>query len=64
MKELYLIYHCDLWQSRSSFLLIGVVEKDKLQSALAKIKKECEYTDEDMEDYITYNKITLNELDI
>ena len=64
MKELYIIYHCNQWKEYSSFVFIGVVEKDKLQSALAEIKKECKYTDSDMEDYITYNKIKLNELDI
>lgn len=62
--KLYVINHCNAWHEYSSFNLIGVVTKTNLKRALNKIKKECNYTKEDMETYIDINEVETNELDI
>ena len=61
---LYVLFHCDEWHTYSSFRFIGVVEKEQLQDALNKIKKEQGYNDQDMKDYIHITETYLNDLDI
>ena len=61
---LYVLFHCDEWHTYSSFRFIGVVEKEQLQNALNKIKKEQGYNDQDIKDYIHITETNLNELDI
>ena len=62
--NLYVISHCDIWHSRSSLKLIGVVNEDELHNAMVKIKKELDYTDEDLDNYIDVQTVELNDLDI
>ena len=64
MKQLYLINHCNEWHNNVSFCFIGVVDGDHLESTIQEIKKECKYTDEDIEKYIDVNLVFLNDLDI
>ena len=64
---IYIILHCDAWKSFASMRLIGVCTKSHLKKVLRAIKKECEYTDEDMETYIYIKESELNcisEMDI
>lgn len=61
---LHVIYHCNQWQEYSSFRFIGVVDTDHLEPSLKKIKKQCGYTNEDMDKYIFVEIVALNDLDI
>jgi hypothetical protein len=61
---LYVLFHCDEWHTYSSFRFIGVVEKEQLQDALNKIKKEQGYSDQDVKDYIHITETYLNDLEI
>ena len=60
----YIFNHCDEWHSRDSFRLIGVVDEDHYDEAYDQIKNECEYSDDEMEEYIDVESVELNELDI
>lgn len=60
---LHVIYHCNEWQEYSSFRLIGIVDSDHLDKSLKKIKRECGYTNEEMNTYIFVEMVKLNELD-
>lgn len=65
--EAYVIFHCDAWKSFESMRFIGVATKSRLKKVLRAIKKECEYTDEDMETYIYIRPTQINvisEMDI
>ena len=62
--KVFVINHCNEWHEYSSFKFIGVVDEDNIDFTLSQIKKECDYTDEDMETYIDINEVELNELDI
>lgn len=62
--DVYVIYHCNAWKERSSFRLIGVVQERNVDEAYDVIKKECGYTNEDMETYIYVERVLLNDLDI
>ena len=59
-KQVICIYSCDQWQSRDSFRLIAVVDKEHFDSMLATIKRDYAYTDDDMNTYIWYECVTLN----
>ena len=59
----YILFHCDAWQSYDSMRFIGVVTKTHLKKALRKIKKECGYTDDDMEKYIFIRETNTNDLE-
>lgn len=61
---LYVINHCNEWHEYSSFRLIGVVSGDKVEESLKKIRKELNYSEEDMKDFIDVNRVELNDLDI
>lgn len=63
-KTLHVLFHCDAWKSYSSMRFIGVVDEEHLEKALRKIKREQQYSNEDMETYIFDKEINLNELDI
>lgn len=58
------IYHCNEWKEYSSRKLIGVVNENDIASALSKIQKECNYTDEELDQYIDYDTVELGDLDI
>ena len=60
----YVLNHCNKWHEYASFSLIGVVDEEHLNEAIEKIKAECCYTDEDIDNYIDINGIELNDLDI
>lgn len=62
--KICILYHCNVWKEYSSRSLIGVVKEDELTSALEKIKEECNYTDEELEQYIDYDTVELGDLDI
>jgi thioester reductase-like protein len=59
-----ILYHCNEWKDYSSRKLIGVVKEDELDQALAKIQKECDYSEDDMNMYIDYDTVELGDLDI
>lgn len=48
----YVIFHCNQWHEYASMRLIGVTTEDKLDEVLAFIKKQLDYSDQDMVDYI------------
>lgn len=58
----YILFHCNQWKEWSSMRIIGVVTKTHLKRTLRAIKKECRYSDEDMETYIYTHETTLNDL--
>lgn len=60
--DLFLIYDCDEWKSLSSLRLIMVSDAKMLESNLATIKRERNYTDDDMEIYIFVEEMTLNKI--
>lgn len=60
--KVMVIFHCNEWQSYDSFRLIGVATKSNLKKALNKIKKVCNYTDDDMKTYIAVEEQELNNL--
>ena len=62
--QLVVLNHCNQWHEYSSFRLIGVIEEDNLSKAIEDIKKECKYSDEDIETYIDISYTDLNELNI
>ena len=59
-----IINHCNEWHEYSSFKLIGIVETKDLDKALDKIKKKYKYNDEELNDYVDVEIITIGELDI
>lgn len=60
--DLFVIYDCDKWKSRSSLRLIMVSDAKTLESNLATIKRDRNYTDDDMETYIFVEEVTLNKI--
>lgn len=46
------IFDCDEWKTRQSMRLIMISSPEKLEENLKRIKKEHEYSDQDMKDYI------------
>jgi len=58
----YVIFHCDQWQSYESMRLIGVATKSKLKHVLNVIKKTLHYSDEDMKTYIYIEEATTNDI--
>lgn len=54
----YVIFHCDQWQSYESMRLIGVATEAKLREVLHAIQKGLKYSEEDMNTYI-YIKETI-----
>lgn len=60
--ELFVIYDCDEWKSRSSLRLIMVSDAEMLESNLATIKRDHDYTDDDMGTYIFVEEVTLNKI--
>ncbi len=61
--KVYVLFHCDEWQSYASYRLIGVVSEDCLEDAYGKIKEECNYNDEEMETYIATEECDLDDLE-
>lgn len=59
----YIIFHCDQWQTYDSMRLIGVATKSKLKHVLRVIKKELHYSKEDMETYIYIEEATTNDIE-
>ena len=59
-KEVYCIFDCDVWHTRDSMRLLSVCDKDNLDSMLATIKRDHEYTDNDMKDYIHVESVYMN----
>ena len=60
--NLFVIYDCDEWKSRSSLRLIMVSDDEMLESNLASIKIDHDYTDDDMKTYILIEEVTLNKV--
>lgn len=60
--DIYIIYDCNEWQEYSSFRWICTVDDSMLDKALAEIKKERGYDDEEMEKYIYIMTTELNDL--
>ncbi len=58
----FVLFHCDAWQSYDSMRFIGVVTEKHLKRTLRKIKRECGYSDEDMETYVFITETTTNDL--
>ena len=58
----YVLFHCDAWQSYASMRFIGVVTEKHLDKTLRKIKRECGYSEEDMEKYVFIREATTNDL--
>lgn len=48
----YVIFHCDQWQSYESMRLIGVATEAKLTEVLLAIQEKLNYSEEDMNTYI------------
>lgn len=63
-KDLHLvvIFHCNEYKEKSSYRLIGVVSENMLNSKLEEIKKDNNYTDEDMDNYIFTESVVLNSI--
>ena len=60
-QKIYVLFHCDAWQSYESMRFIGVVTETFLDKTLRKIKKECGYSEEDMEKYIYVEETITND---
>lgn len=60
--QVYVLFHCDQWQSYASMRLIGVVTKSKLKHTLHVIQKKCKYSSEDMEKYIYIIEMKTNDI--
>ena len=58
----YVIFHCDQWQSYESMRLIGVATKSSLNRVLRAIQKKLKYSDEDMETYIYVQETKTNDV--
>jgi len=58
----YVLFHCDVWKSYDSYRLIGVVSKTNLKKALNKIKKECNYNEEELKAYVDIKECDMNNL--
>lgn len=61
--QVYIIYHCNEWQEYSSRRTIGVCEENKLVESLERIQKETGYSEEEMNTYIDFDLVTVNELE-
>ena len=61
--EVYVLFHCNEWKDRDSYRLIGVVSEACLENAYRKIKKECNYNDEEMETYLVVEKYDMDNLE-
>lgn len=59
--QVYVIFHCDEWQSYSSMRLIGVATEEGLNNVLRTIQKECGYSNEDMDTYIYVKQTTTDD---
>jgi len=60
--KVFVLFHCDAWKSFASMRFIGVCTKTQLKKTLRAIKKECKYSDEDMETYIYIKETELNNI--
>ncbi len=60
--KVYVLFHCDVWKSYSSYRLIGVVSKTSLKQALNKIQKECGYEKEELDAYVAIEECDMNNL--
>ena len=58
----FVIFHCDQWQSYSSMRLIGVATKSQLKHVLHAIKKKLRYSDDDMDTYIYVEETKTNDI--
>lgn len=58
----YVIFHCDQWQSYESMRLIGTATDSNLVEVLNAIQKKLKYSDEDMETYIYVEETTPNDV--
>ena len=58
----YVLFHCNEWKEYSSMRIIGVSDKSHLKRTLQAIKKECNYSKEDMETYIYIRETAMNDL--
>ena len=63
-KSINIIYHCNEWQEYSSFRFIAAVDDDHLEKALKKIKRECQYNNDEMEKYIYVDYVIINEINV
>lgn len=61
-NELYVIYDCDEWKTRSSMRIIMLSDKEHLQENLKEIQSIRDYTDEDMETYIYTEVMEINRI--
>lgn len=59
-QTVFVIFDCDEWKSKDSMRLLMVSSEEKLDSNLATIKADHEYTDEDMEKYIYVEEVYMN----
>lgn len=62
-QTVYVISHCDQWQSYESMRLIGVASEEKLDTVLKKIQRKCHYSDEGMTKYIYVHSTIMNDTD-
>lgn len=59
--SVYVLFHCDQWQSYDSMRLIGVATKSSLKHVLHVIQKKLKYSDHDMETYIYVHETITND---
>lgn len=60
---IYIIFDCDEWKSRDSMRFLATADEKNLDSILATIQKDHEYSREEMETYIHVLETTLNTID-
>lgn len=61
-QKVIAIFDCDEWKSTDSLRLIMISDEEHLKENLKKIKKDHEYSKEDMETYIYMEELHINEL--
>jgi hypothetical protein len=57
---IYIIFDCNQWKSRDSMRFLATADEKNLDSILATIQRDKEYTPQDMETYIYIEETTLN----